>query len=857
MRWAPAALVFLALSGCTPPAPPPPVAPPAPPPTPVPPPTPPPPPPATTQPPAKSPHQAFRERVAQRKADAVRRAGTAKADAARDAVERQRALENLRGRLAGRPLVLRTRGGLTYDEAVVRDYTITDVEFDCRGSSHAIPWDALAPASCLAAADAIFEPADAAQQFERGRFLVARRLWQDARQAFVRAAEIDPKLKDKATSATEPIDRFIEGRGAFHAVAERVGIDGLALTYDFATKEQFQEFAGDLAWTPNKSMVIPKQRDVLHEVPFQQDASVEFTVTLDGPLVVALFVNDAGAYQVAFTDYATSLYYLGARDTRPEPLASSERANVRYDRAVTISVSAAWRRFKATVDGRTSLEIDVPPGPSLRGRIGFFSQRSAVVRPPMKIAGTVDRRARDKRFLEAEVLVRRASDPDLREVEELRRRETPQQLLGSVDGTRLTADDPYTLHRLARETAAYEELKSAIVAYLDKGTGYDDVLRRLDELTERAPDAPALWYLRALFWAEEHDTAAASDNAEFAIRMFPEFPEAHALLAKLRLQNNDGEGALAAAQKAIDVLPDYAPAYLQRALARYAIDPSRVEESMEDVRLALKLQPGSRAAPSLLRALRYQARGPRDIGCRFEEETAHYKVVTDISQAAAKSYAEHLEAAFAHFRDTFKSVYVERSFRKPRVAVFDTMENFQTYMELLHETRDEFVAGFYTPRWNELVLFEEPRVAATLPTLYHEAFHHFTTLVTRHRPPYWFNEGLAEVMAAIEVKDGKVVRKGLLHAGRVRDLVGATATLPFDLIMTQSPEEFYRGDRALKYAQAWAMVHFLVERHRTLVDRYFAAVRDGKSVRACYDAVFKDRAPGLEKAWKEWVAGLK
>jgi hypothetical protein len=65
----------------------------------------------------------------------------------------------------------------------------------------------------------------------------------------------------------------------------------------------------------------------------------------------------------------------------------------------------------------------------------------AILSPPVVARGTIDPRELEKRFAEAEVLVRRAVDPELKDIEELRERDRARAILGTTDGLRLSADD--------------------------------------------------------------------------------------------------------------------------------------------------------------------------------------------------------------------------------------------------------------------------------------------------------------------------------------------------------------------------------------------------------------------------------
>jgi len=242
-------------------------------------------------------------------------------------------------------------------------------------------------------------------------------------------------------------------------------------------------------------------------------------------------------------------------------------------------------------------------------------------------------------------------------------------------------------------------------------------------------------------------------------------------------------------------------------------------------------------------------------------------VMTDMSREKTELYGARLEAAYRHFAEAFKDSFKEDPSRpKPRVAIFNTREAYLTYGELTLSGRQEWTLGYFHPLFRELLLFEDVDLDATLHTLYHEAFHHFLSLLVP-RPPFWYNEGIAEYMGAIRVeaskKEAKVVEKAKLLGGRLTVLkAGMRFALPFKQIMLETPGQFYSGPVSFKYAQAWAMVHFFYEgaqgRHRPRIEAYFRALRDGKDASAAFEAGFADAdLDGLQKEWSDYVKALE
>jgi hypothetical protein len=301
---------------------------------------------------------------------------------------------------------------------------------------------------------------------------------------------------------------------------------------------------------------------------------------------------------------------------------------------------------------------------------------------------------------------------------------------------------------------------------------------------------------------------------------------------------------------------------------RFAIDKKSGAQADRDLRVAEKLNADTDEVLQLRRWVRMQTRGPRDLGCIFECESANYRIVTDISQERAQWYADQLEVVRGSYLDLFKTWYRGDSRDKPRIAIFNTREAFYTYSELCSTNRHENALGFFDPANNELVLFEDLDLNETLETLYHEAFHHFASAMLKY-PPYWWNEGIAEYMSAVRIDPSKKALKerGRTLRGRLRVIQSVLRPqkpvfVGFEKIINYTPSEFYNPFWiGIHYAQAWAMIHFFYEyqggRHRPLIEKYFDQLVGGKTQREAFDAVFAGKTEELEKEWLEFTKSLK
>ncbi len=817
---------------------------------------------APPPPPIESAAEAFQRRqretraAAQRRLDAARQALAAERRAADDIAEA------LRRRLAEHPVQIVLRTGRTHREARIVESTFTDATFEADGALIRLPWDLVTPASLLAAAGLIYDPASAPQQFERGRFLMARRLWKDARTAFDAAERLDPTFRPKIYPVRQALEHVITGRGAHGGRAERRGLDELVVTYDFSSKDQLVDFEGDYAYIVGAPCSVRLHGGALsHGVEFNGSMSIRLKVQPSGPVSVSFFCGWGNGYSVVLRPEGAQLLQMDAQ-SEPKLLQRTAGVFLEPGRMHDLVLAVQSGRLEVHVDGVRSWKTDLPAGPR-SGTFEVSARDETQVAPPLVVTGRVDRTALQNYMTHIEVLARRAADPDLRDIAERRGQEDPNLVLGAATGTTLTSDDPYLFGTLARDSRPYEELKAAILRMLQTEIGdiaEEEILWQLNALTKKHPDVASVWYLRGIYWWHHEDLAAAEGSLRTALALFPDFVEALALLAAVREKNTDSRAALEIAGRAIAARPDYAQAYVIRALAGFGCEPADLQKWLDDAVLALKLQPVNADAPALARALRYQARGPRDLGCRFEHETAHYRVVTDISEEAARAYGRRLETVYAYFTRLFPRPAGAAPPRKPRVTIFNAFESFLTYLELLSDRRDELIVGVFIKRWNELVLYESANIDETLATLHHEAFHHYVTLVSRFTPPYWFNEGLAEYMSGIVVKDDQIVQSGNVIRERLLDLrAGRPAS--FESVMRQTPREFYGSNRGFKYAQSWAMLHFLHHgqngKYRPLVRQYFDAVAGGKTTSECYDTVFAPDAARLQKEWTEYVKNLR
>jgi tetratricopeptide (TPR) repeat protein len=164
----------------------------------------------------------------------------------------------------------------------------------------------------------------------------------------------------------------------------------------------------------------------------------------------------------------------------------------------------------------------------------------------------------------------------------------------------------------------------------------------------------------------------------------------------------------------------------------------------------------------------------------------------------------------------------------------------------ISEMRGNFVAMQYS-RWLD-------------PTalILHEYTHFLVHNQNALHYPKWFDEGFAEFMSTLEVRDG-VVWVGGVPKDRAKQFA-YTRSLPVRKILTAEryarwPEEY----KTMFYAQAWALVHYLLSGRQSEepftgeMARYLGLVEAGRSEDEAFEEAFGMSVGELDRALKGYL----
>jgi hypothetical protein len=397
-------------------------------------------------------------------------------------------------------------------------------------------------------------------------------------------------------------------------------------------------------------------------------------------------------------------------------------------------------------------------------------------------------------------------------------------------------------------------------------------LVKLRDLEKKGEYAQAVEYLRGL--------AAAKCTEEFRQVLLALFCEAA----------DDEEGALAACEKALELAPDFVPARVQHARLLHsahretdaraelqklldagsldgALHAELVRETLFDegpaaarVVLASSLRAGVPAGylanfdAVLLRA----QRGP-SWDKPFEFKSRNYLVRSDHSQKLCADASQALEQALGLYNRTFGRPAAEGEAQRYPVYLFSGLSGYLAYAGVLFGSAPTNTAGLYSPVLKQLLIWNLPDRDDMLRTVRHEGFHQYLDRLLDDAPT-WFNEGTAEYFEVAEV-DGGQLEAGPPSRGHVLTLTHKDFKwTPVDELVRMGQAEFYK-EAGSRYAQAWALVHCLLEGSRedkALYTTYMQGLLAGEAPRALADRVFPaSGAPALLDKLKAHVKALR
>jgi tetratricopeptide (TPR) repeat protein len=238
----------------------------------------------------------------------------------------------------------------------------------------------------------------------------------------------------------------------------------------------------------------------------------------------------------------------------------------------------------------------------------------------------------------------------------------------------------------------------------------------------------------------------------------------------------------------------------------------------------------------------------------------NFYLVGNASEKEVRRVATRLE----QFRDVFTRLFPAAKFNSPvptTVVVFKSDSSYKPFKPVV-DGRVSEVAGYFQPgeAINYITLTTEGRGENPLATIYHEYVHLLVenSYGGRNVPP-WFNEGLAEYYSTFDVDDDRKVHLGALIDGHLY-LLRQQQLIPFKTFFAVDNHSLHRNGREAKglfYAQAWALMHYLIlgnnGQRLPQLGRFLGLVTKNTPVERAFAEAFQTDFAGMEKELKRYV----
>jgi tetratricopeptide (TPR) repeat protein len=239
----------------------------------------------------------------------------------------------------------------------------------------------------------------------------------------------------------------------------------------------------------------------------------------------------------------------------------------------------------------------------------------------------------------------------------------------------------------------------------------------------------------------------------------------------------------------------------------------------------------------------------------------NFYLIGNASEKEIKQVATRLE----QFRDVFRQLFPGANFDSPvptTVIVFKNDSAYKPFKPVVDgKTTD--VAGYFQPGEDvNYITLTPPRSGAEDPyrTIYHEYVHLLVanTLGAGAMPP-WFNEGLAEYYSTFSVDDDRKVRLGDLIAHHIL-LLRRTRMPPLKTLFELDNYSLHRNRsdaRSIFYAQAWALVHYLIQgkggSRLPQMNKFLNLTAAGRPVEQAFTEAFQIELAAMEKELKDYI----
>ncbi len=236
----------------------------------------------------------------------------------------------------------------------------------------------------------------------------------------------------------------------------------------------------------------------------------------------------------------------------------------------------------------------------------------------------------------------------------------------------------------------------------------------------------------------------------------------------------------------------------------------------------------------------------------------NFFLIGDAKEKDIRAVATKLE----QFREVFRLLFPNTKFSQSigtNVVVFKNEKSYTPFLPKRNGKADTGIAGYFQPGEdvNYITLSTEGNKEDTYGIIFHEYVHFIlNTNFGRSEIPPWFNEGLAEYYQTFRIKDDQEVHLGIFQQNHLY-LLQNTQLIPlrnFFALDNHSLHQNGNHSRSIFYAQAWALMHYLIQSNQAgNLNKFLALTINGADSEKSFKQVFGKDYVEAEKELRNYV----
>ena len=243
----------------------------------------------------------------------------------------------------------------------------------------------------------------------------------------------------------------------------------------------------------------------------------------------------------------------------------------------------------------------------------------------------------------------------------------------------------------------------------------------------------------------------------------------------------------------------------------------------------------------------------------LQVRSKNFFVIGNASEKDIRKAATKLE----QFRETFRQVFGSLKLTAAiptNVVVFKSGSSYKPFQPKRDNGKiDTNIAGYFQPGEdvNYITLSTEGTEDETYGTIFHEYIHFIIdTNFGKSEVPPWFNEGLAEYYQTFSIEADQKVKLGMIQNGHLL-LLQQNKLIPLSTFFNINNHSLHQNgnhSRSIFYAQAWALIHYLVQSGKGAgLDKFLNATTSGKPAEQAFAESFGVGYAQMEKDLRKYV----